>query len=122
VAGRYFVTRHFGEPARDLPQPRKVRDVAHSDREASVFCTADHGDGAPRWRVAVLTKNPRKLVTDAEEVDWPGVPFASVLAVCTECWKVPCEQCSLPMEGEYCCAATRPRMLGEAVRRGRSSR
>lgn len=96
------MTRRFGVPARDLPQPRKVRDVAHSDLEASFFCAADHGDGLPRWRVAVLSKHPRKLVTDAEEVDWPGVPSASVLAVCTECWKVPCEQCSLPMEGEYC--------------------
>ncbi len=96
------MTRQFGVPAGDLPQRRKVRDVAHSDREASAFCTADHGDGLPRCRVAVLTKRLRKLVTDAEEVDWPGVPSASVLAFCTECWKVPCKQCSLPMEGEYC--------------------
>jgi len=95
------VNRQFGVPACDLPRPRKVRDIAHSDREASVFCSADHGDGLPRCRVAVLTRNPRKLVTDVEEVNWPAVPSRSVLAFCKQCWKVPCKQCSL-MESEYC--------------------
>lgn len=97
----------FGQTSAEYEATRRykpgVRASMQGDAglEASVWCSGPHGDdGRGRWRVAVLTKHPRRLVTDDENVSWPDVPSRTVLASCRECWRVPCRDCT--DEGTYC--------------------
>ncbi len=70
-----------------------VTRVPKPSREASIFCREQHRDGTGARRVAVLQKQPRRLVTDDENVPWPGVPGLKVVASCRACWQVLCDQC-----------------------------
>lgn len=82
-----------------------VRDVPEDNREASVLCSAEHGDGR-RWRVAVLQRDPRRLVTDDENLPWPDTS-APVLASCRTCWRVLCDVCRAEGQSEGYCGHTR---------------
>lgn len=82
--------------------------LEHGKIETSIFCSADHGDGGRRrWRVAVLQKEPRRLITDGENVQWPAAPNRTVLAPCTECWRMLCEQCYAEAQIDGYCGHSR---------------